>query len=73
MQKKIFTCHAGPIVDMDTADWGPLVATLDKSGRLHIYNYLEKRLQVIYKFSDKGCQVIWLPCEVNISFLANSK
>lgn len=64
-QTKIFTCHAGPIVDMDIAVWGPFVATLDKSGRLHIYNYMEKKLKVVHKFHDVGSQVIWFPCEVN--------
>ncbi|CAL7949001.1 unnamed protein product [Xylocopa violacea] len=64
LHKKIFICHAGPIVDMDVADWGPFVATLDKSGNLHIYNYIEKKLIVIHKFYDAGCQMIWLSCEI---------
>ncbi|XP_017757877.1 PREDICTED: uncharacterized protein LOC108549132 [Eufriesea mexicana] len=63
-QKKILTCHAGPIVDMDITDWGPFIATLDKSGNLHIYNYIEKKLNLVYKFYDIGCQVIWLPCKI---------
>ncbi|CAK9822070.1 Cilia- and flagella-associated protein 44 [Anthophora retusa] len=64
LQRKIFTCHAGPIVDMDIADWGPFVATLDRSGNLHIYNYIEKKLILVYKFYDNGSQVIWLPCKI---------
>ncbi|XP_026674087.1 uncharacterized protein LOC108630687 isoform X2 [Ceratina calcarata] len=63
-QKKIFTCHAGPVVDMDTADWGPFVATLDSYGNLHIYDYIGKKLILIHKFRDRGSQVVWLPCEV---------
>ncbi|XP_015431042.1 PREDICTED: uncharacterized protein LOC107187452 [Dufourea novaeangliae] len=63
LQKKIFTCHAGPVVDMDAADWGPFVATLDKHGQLHVYNYIEKKLVLVYTFRDNGSQVIWLPCE----------
>ncbi|XP_076749592.1 cilia- and flagella-associated protein 44 [Xylocopa sonorina] len=64
LHKKIFICHAGPIVDMDVADWGPFVATLDKSGNLHIYNYIEKKLILVYKFYDTGSQLIWLSCEI---------
>ncbi|XP_068986815.1 cilia- and flagella-associated protein 44 isoform X3 [Bombus flavifrons] len=64
IQQKLFTCHAGPIVDMDTADWGPFVATLDRNGNLHIYNYIEKKLDLIYKFYDTSSQVIWLPCKI---------
>nr|XP_012143308.1 PREDICTED: cilia- and flagella-associated protein 44 isoform X1 [Megachile rotundata] len=63
-QRKIFTCHAGSIVDMDTADWGPFVATLDRNGNLHIYNYIEKKLSFIHKFHDIGSQVIWFPCKI---------
>lgn len=54
---------------MDTADWGPFVATLDKNGNLHIYNYIEKKLNLIYKFYDTSSQVIWLPCKVNYFIL----
>lgn len=53
---------------MDIADWGPFVATFDKNGNLHIYNYIEKTLNLIYKFHNTGSQIIWLPCNVNISF-----
>ncbi|XP_076666446.1 cilia- and flagella-associated protein 44 isoform X2 [Andrena cerasifolii] len=62
--KKFFTCHAGPIVDMDAAVWGPFVATLDKSGRLHVYDYIAKKLIVVHKFHDVGSQVIWIPCKI---------
>lgn len=54
---------------MDTADWGPFVATLDRNGNLHIYNYIEKKLDLIYKFYDTSSQVIWLPCKVNYFIL----
>ncbi|XP_076222298.1 cilia- and flagella-associated protein 44 [Nomia melanderi] len=64
LQKKIFTCHAGPIIDMDKANWGPFIASLDKSGQLHIYNYVEKKLIVVYMFHDKGSQVVWLPPQI---------
>ncbi|XP_043512128.1 cilia- and flagella-associated protein 44 isoform X2 [Frieseomelitta varia] len=64
VQQKVFTCHAGPVVDMDIADWGPFVATLDKNGNLHIYNYIEKELSLIHKFYDTSRQVIWLPCKI---------
>ncbi|KAK1137227.1 hypothetical protein K0M31_001748 [Melipona bicolor] len=64
VQQKVFTCHAGPIVDMDIAEWGPFVATLDKNGNLHIYNYIEKELSLIHKFYDTSRQVIWLPCKI---------
>ncbi|XP_029043385.1 cilia- and flagella-associated protein 44 isoform X1 [Osmia bicornis bicornis] len=64
IQRKIFTCHAGPIVDMDVADWGPFLATLDKNGNLHIYNYIEKKLNITHKFNDIGSQVIWFPCKI---------
>lgn len=69
VQQKVFTCHAGPIVDMDIADWGPFVATLDKNGNLHIYNYIKKELSLIHKFYDTSRQVIWFPCKVNYFFL----
>ncbi|XP_076652358.1 cilia- and flagella-associated protein 44 isoform X2 [Halictus rubicundus] len=65
IQKKIFTCHAGPIIDMDTAVWGPFVSTIDESGQLHIYNYITKRLIVVHRFHDSGSQVVWLPCEAD--------
>ncbi|XP_053983869.1 cilia- and flagella-associated protein 44 [Hylaeus volcanicus] len=64
-QKKIFTCHAGPIVDMDTAEWGPFVATLDETGQLHIYDYIEKKLNVVHTFHDIGTQIVWLPCKID--------
>ncbi|XP_076637400.1 cilia- and flagella-associated protein 44 isoform X1 [Colletes latitarsis] len=63
-QNKIFTCHAGSIVDMDVAVWGPFVASLDENGQLHIYNYIEKKLNVVHSFHDLGTQVIWFPCEI---------
>ncbi|XP_076177015.1 cilia- and flagella-associated protein 44 isoform X2 [Ptiloglossa arizonensis] len=63
-QQKIFTCHAGAIVDMDIAVWGPFVATLDQSGQLHIYNYIEKKLNVVHIFHDIGTQVIWFPPKI---------
>ncbi|XP_046813293.1 cilia- and flagella-associated protein 44 isoform X2 [Vespa crabro] len=65
VSKKIFTCHAGAISDMDVAQWGPFVATIGIDGRLHIYNYAEKKLILIYHFRDSGKQVIWLPCKID--------
>lgn len=62
---KIFTCHAGAIVDMDNTTWGPYIATLGKAGQLHVYNYIEKRLIVVYKFNDIGSKLVWLPCHVS--------
>nr|XP_033337675.1 cilia- and flagella-associated protein 44 [Megalopta genalis] len=64
VQTKIFRCHAGPIVDMDIADWGPYIATIDESGQLHVYNDIEKKLIVGHRFRDSGSQVVWLPCKV---------
>ncbi|XP_076298900.1 cilia- and flagella-associated protein 44 isoform X2 [Lasioglossum baleicum] len=65
VQQKIFTCHAGPVIDMDTAVWGPFVTTIDGSGQLHIYNYIRKKLIVVHRFRDSGSQVVWLPCEAD--------
>ncbi|KAI4496377.1 hypothetical protein M0804_000187 [Polistes exclamans] len=65
LSQKIFTCHAGAISDMDVADWGPFVATIDITGRLHIYNYTEKKLILTYHFRDSGKQVIWIPSKVD--------
>jgi len=65
LSQKIFTCHGGAIVDMDNATWGPFIATLGKAGQLHIYNYLEQRLIVAYKFNDAGSQIVWFPCHVS--------
>ncbi|KAI4492234.1 hypothetical protein M0802_009924 [Mischocyttarus mexicanus] len=65
LSEKIFTCHAGAISDMDVADWGPFVATIDIAGRLHIYNYAEKKLIVTYHFRDSGKQVVWLPSKID--------
>ncbi|KAL2740588.1 cilia- and flagella-associated protein 44 isoform X4 [Vespula squamosa] len=65
VSQKIFTCHAGAISDMDVAQWGPFVATIGIDGRLHIYNYAEKKLILIYHFRDSGKQVIWLPCKID--------
>ncbi|XP_032671308.1 cilia- and flagella-associated protein 44 isoform X3 [Odontomachus brunneus] len=62
--RKIFTCHAGAIVDMDNATWGPFVATISKVGQLHIYNYMEKKLILDHKFNDIGSQIVWFPCQV---------
>ncbi|KAG5315180.1 CFA44 protein, partial [Acromyrmex insinuator] len=63
LPQKIFTCPAGAIADMDNATWGPFVATLSKTGQLHIYNYLEKKLILAYQFNDTGSQVVWFPCQ----------
>ncbi|KAL2733263.1 cilia- and flagella-associated protein 44 isoform X1 [Vespula maculifrons] len=65
VSQKIFTCHAGAISDMDVAQWGPFVATIGIDGRLHIYNYAEKKLILIYHFRDPGKQVIWFPCKID--------
>lgn len=65
LPRKIFTCHAGAIVDMDNATWGPFVATFSKAGQLHIYNYIKKKLILVHKFNDIGSQVVWFPCQVN--------
>ncbi|KYN44488.1 WD repeat-containing protein 52 [Trachymyrmex septentrionalis] len=64
LPQKIFTCHAGAIVDMDSATWGPFVATLSKTGQLHIYNYLKKKLILTHQFNDTGSQVVWFPCQI---------
>ncbi|XP_011056677.1 PREDICTED: cilia- and flagella-associated protein 44, partial [Acromyrmex echinatior] len=64
LPQKIFTCPAGAIADMDNATWGPFVATLSKTGQLHIYNYLEKKLILAYQFNDTGSQVVWFPCQI---------
>lgn len=52
---------------MDCATWGPFIVTLGKAGQLHIYNYIEKRLILIYNFNDIGSQIIWFSCQVKIS------
>ncbi|XP_048505660.1 cilia- and flagella-associated protein 44 isoform X2 [Athalia rosae] len=62
--KKIFTCHAGPIVDMSVSTWGPFVATFGSNAHLHVYNYYTKRLILVHKFRDIGSQVAWLSCTV---------
>ncbi|XP_019696509.1 uncharacterized protein LOC105182290 [Harpegnathos saltator] len=67
--RKIFTCHAGPVVDMDNATWGPFVATISKAGQLHIYNYMEKKLILDHKFNDIGSQVVWFPCKIEATGL----
>ncbi|XP_050459147.1 cilia- and flagella-associated protein 44 isoform X1 [Cataglyphis hispanica] len=64
LSQKIFTCHAGAIADMDCATWGPFIVTLGKAGQLHIYNYIEKRLILVYNFNDIGSQIIWFPCQI---------
>jgi len=51
---------------MDNATWGPFVATLSKSGQLHIYNYLKKNLILVHKFNDIGSQIVWFPCQVKL-------
>ncbi|XP_015185345.1 PREDICTED: cilia- and flagella-associated protein 44 [Polistes dominula] len=65
LSQKILTCHAGAISDMDVADWGPFVATIDIAGHLHIYNYTEKKLILTYHFRDSGKQVIWIPSKID--------
>ncbi|XP_015588735.2 uncharacterized protein LOC107264707 [Cephus cinctus] len=62
--RKIFTCHAGPITDMDVATWGPFVATIGRDAHLHIYNYFDKTLILVHKFCDIGSKVVWFPCGV---------
>lgn len=57
---------------MDVAQWGPFVATIGIDGRLHIYNYAEKKLILIYHFRDSGKQVIWLPCKVSYLLFINN-
>ncbi|KYN07248.1 WD repeat-containing protein 52 [Cyphomyrmex costatus] len=64
LPQKIFTCHAGAIADMDNAKWGPFVTTISKTGQLHIYNYLEKKLILAHQFNDTGSQVVWFPCQI---------
>ncbi|XP_014209825.1 uveal autoantigen with coiled-coil domains and ankyrin repeats [Copidosoma floridanum] len=65
--KKLLRCHAGPIMDMDAADWGPYAATIGQDGRLHVYDYLEKRLLLAHRFLDPGSCLLWLPCSVEPS------
>ncbi|XP_029161342.1 cilia- and flagella-associated protein 44 isoform X2 [Nylanderia fulva] len=64
LPQKIFTCHAGVIVDMDCTTWGPFIVTLSKIGQLHIYNYIKKRLILAHNFDDSGSQIIWFPCQI---------
>lgn len=58
--KKLFACHAGEIMDMDVADWGPYAATIDADGHMHVYDYREKSLRLRQKFRDKGSCILWL-------------
>ena len=64
--EKLLTCHAGPIADMDAADWGPYTVTIGQDGCLHVYNYHEKRLLLTYQFHDVGSCVVWLPSSVSV-------
>ncbi|XP_070154334.1 cilia- and flagella-associated protein 44 isoform X2 [Polyergus mexicanus] len=64
LPRKIFTCHAGAIADMDYATWGPFIVTLGKAGQLHIYNYTEKKLILVHNFNDIGSQIIWFSCQI---------
>jgi len=54
---------------MANATWGPFIATLSKTGQLHIYNYLKKKLILTYQFNDTGSQVVWFPCQVKVGFV----
>ncbi|XP_033224478.1 cilia- and flagella-associated protein 44 isoform X2 [Belonocnema kinseyi] len=62
--RKLLICHAGPITDIAVADWGPFVATCGKDNYLHVYNYCEKKLILVHKFSDIGSKILWLPCAI---------
>ncbi|XP_008204820.1 cilia- and flagella-associated protein 44 isoform X2 [Nasonia vitripennis] len=65
--QRLLTCHAGSIVDMDVADWGPYVATIGQDGCVHLYDYQKKNLVLTHQFRDNGCCIIWLPCSVEPS------
>ncbi|XP_043471636.1 cilia- and flagella-associated protein 44 [Leptopilina heterotoma] len=62
--RKLLNCHAGPITDIASADWGPFVASCGKDNNLFIYNYKTKELILIHKFNDIGSRIIWLPCVI---------
>lgn len=65
LPRKIFNCHAGPISDITSSDWGPFIASIGND-KLLIYNYEKRKLILNYKFNDIGSQIIWLPCAVRI-------
>lgn len=67
--RKIFDCHAGPIFDMDVADWGPYVVTCGKKGLLHVNNYHEKKLIVIHCFTESCTRLKWLSTSVSRTIL----
>ncbi|XP_058801430.1 cilia- and flagella-associated protein 44 [Phymastichus coffea] len=64
---RLLTCHAGPVMDMDVADWGPFAATIGADGCMHIYNYHARQLNLAYEFLDAGRCIIWLACSVEPS------
>ncbi|KAJ9600982.1 hypothetical protein L9F63_000820, partial [Diploptera punctata] len=41
---QLFTCHAGPVMDMAASPVDEHIATLGKDGRIFIYNYIEKKI-----------------------------
>ncbi|KAG7187868.1 hypothetical protein KM043_013850, partial [Ampulex compressa] len=65
--KRLFSCHAGPIIDMAASDWGPYIASLDITGLLHIYNITTRNLIIRHKFHDIGSNLLWLPISVDPS------
>lgn len=62
--EKLFSCHAGPILDIDLADWGAFIASCGQDHRLHIYNHKEKELVMVHKFAEACTKILWFPCEV---------
>ena len=62
---QLYTCHAGPVMDLATSPIDEHLATLGKDGRLFVYNYIQKKIVVIKKFEAEGSCLIWLPLHVS--------
>lgn len=65
--KQLFQCHAGPIVGLGVSPISCHIATLGDDGRLHLYNYITKKLTLHYQFHAAGRDLIWLPATIDPS------
>lgn len=62
----LFRCHAGPVIGIECCPFASVIATLGEDGRLHVYNYLTRRLEFFKQFPAGGRALIWLQPTVQL-------
>ena len=66
---QLYTCHAGPVMDLVTSPINEHFTTLGKDGRLFVYNYFDKKIVAVKKFEAEGNCLIWLPLHVSLTLI----